>query len=342
MTCNLGALTGGQSCMPFALCVGILGLLGGLLQAAEPLVLPTDAAAWINSQPLTTEMLAGKAVVFYFFEEGCPRVRGRWPELLKMSQQFAGRPVFFIGVNSGNSAAEVQQYVQQVGVPWPVIVDADRSFEKRCGVNEISLRDIYRVRLLMPAGELVAGGAKEADLSAATAVENAAWRVDPQGLPDALKPAWLQVEFANYAAAAAAIKGGVKSAKPEVKAGAERLQAAVTAAMQQRVDEAGRQLAAGEKWAAHQQFADITRRFKGFDLPGDMKQQMKDLAEDEAVRREIAAARKWESIQKSASSPSASALRTAVSQARQLVQEFPGTEAARSAEVMLERTDPKR
>ncbi len=32
-------------------------------------ILPTDAGAWINSTPITAEMLKGKAALFYFYEE---------------------------------------------------------------------------------------------------------------------------------------------------------------------------------------------------------------------------------------------------------------------------------
>ncbi len=63
-------------------CVGrlaILALLLGLSPSAEaqtdaaqarPLQLPTNPANWINSPPLTTHMLKGKAAVFYLYEEG--------------------------------------------------------------------------------------------------------------------------------------------------------------------------------------------------------------------------------------------------------------------------------
>lgn len=33
-------------------------------------VLPSNPAQWINSRPISTDAIAGKAVVLYFFEEG--------------------------------------------------------------------------------------------------------------------------------------------------------------------------------------------------------------------------------------------------------------------------------
>lgn len=32
-------------------------------------MLPTDAASWLNSAPITAEMLKGKAAVLWFYEE---------------------------------------------------------------------------------------------------------------------------------------------------------------------------------------------------------------------------------------------------------------------------------
>lgn len=37
---------------------------------AQQLQLPQDPRAWINSPPVSLETMAGKGVVFYFFEEG--------------------------------------------------------------------------------------------------------------------------------------------------------------------------------------------------------------------------------------------------------------------------------
>jgi len=38
-------------------------------QQEEGLQMPADPSVWLNSPPITTEMLEGKAAVLYFFEE---------------------------------------------------------------------------------------------------------------------------------------------------------------------------------------------------------------------------------------------------------------------------------
>lgn len=319
--------------------VSAVVVLYSLPAAADEVVLPGNPAAWLNSQPITNEMLAGKAALFYYFEEDCPKCRGRWPELLETAKKFVGKPIVFVGVNSGNQRMDVQQYAREVGLNWPVIIDSDRAFEKACKVGEISLNNIYQVKLLMPDGKLVSGDWDNIEKSANEALATAKWRVEPTEVPDLLKNAWLQVEFGNYAAAATAIKTGVNSPKPEVKSSAEKLQAAVVAELQKEVDAAKQKLTAGEKWPAYQGFTAIAARFKGFDLPSDVLLGVKDLAADETVRSEMLAAKQWESIQKAAANPNPAAQRLAMNQAQRLIEQYPGTEAAQSAQAALDRVN---
>jgi thiol-disulfide isomerase/thioredoxin len=323
----------------FRMLVSVLVLLGGAVAAADDVVLPGAAAVWLNSPPLSNEMLAGKAAVLYYFEEDCPRCRGRWPEILETAKKFAGKPIVFIGVNSGNVRNDVQQYAREVGLSWPVLIDGDRAFEKASGVGEISLNNIYQVRLLMPDGKLTSGDWSDIEGSANRALATAKWRVEPTDVPEALKPAWLQVEFGNYAAAAAAIKSGVNSPKPDVKSGAEKLQAAVLAELQKQVETAEKEKTAGQKWQAFKGFTELAARFKGYDVPSTVAAELKTLAADKAVRNETTAAKQWEAIQKGAANPNPAAQRTAVAQAQRLVQQFPGTEAAAAAQAALDKVN---
>ncbi|MCR9202317.1 MAG: hypothetical protein NXI04_27045 [Planctomycetaceae bacterium] len=56
--------------------VAALLLIGAVSARAQApadeakIVLPSNPAQWINSRPISTEAIAGKSVVLYFFEEG--------------------------------------------------------------------------------------------------------------------------------------------------------------------------------------------------------------------------------------------------------------------------------
>ena len=83
---------------------------------------PDFPATMINSPPLNKDGLRGKVVVLYYYEEGCPSCRKAWPDKLKVAQSYKDKPVIFIAVNSGNSSAEVSEYLNEVNCKWPTIV----------------------------------------------------------------------------------------------------------------------------------------------------------------------------------------------------------------------------
>lgn len=313
------------------LLAGSMTLSATAASAAEgdKLQLPTAPTAWVNSAPITTEMLAGKAAFLWYYEEGCPTCRAKWPAMLAAAKKFEGKPIVFIAVNSGNDRAEVQQYAREVGLPWPVIVDPDRSFEKASDVNEISLQNIYQGRLLMPDGTL-ARATFDIEESAPRALATAKWRVDPSEVPESLKPAWLQVEFGNFAAPAAQLKKSVNAVMPETKAAAEKLMAAVQIELDKEAEAAKQTLAGGNKWDAYKAYAALVAKFKGYDLPSDALTTVKELATEETVRTELAAGKLWDSAQRQSGNGAAATM-------KRITKQYPGTEAATQAQAWLDK-----
>lgn len=290
---------------------------------------PASPAAWINSPPLTTEMLAGKGAFLWYFEEGCPSCRARWPAMFEAAKKFEGQPIVFIAVNSGNSRAEIQQYAREVGLMWPVIVDPDRSFEKLSNVNEISLQNIYQSRLLMADGTLV-GGSFDLAESAPRALAGAKWRVDPKEVPDSLKGAWQQIEFGSFLNSAAQLKKSSNSTKPDEKAAAEKLLAAVQTELDKDLAEAQTKYDAGDKWQAYKAYNRLAARFKGYELPSDVPTRVKELATDETVRLELAASKLLESALRQGGPAGLQTL-------KRLTKQYPETESGRAAQGILDK-----
>ena len=292
---------------------------------------PADAASWINSPPVSVSSLAGKGVVLQFYEEDCPSCRSAWPGWIADSRKFDGQPVVFIAVNSGNSRNEVQSYVNRVGIPWPVIVDTDRSLEKACLSTAISLRNIHQNCIITADGKLQsAAGLQDA---ANSALRGAAWRVDPKHVPDGLKAAWVAIELGNYSAAASAVKRALSSAKADDKAGAEKLNAAIADAIAKRIADAKTAMSAGNKWQAYQTYSALLADFKGYDPPDEVPAQEAELAEDPDIKQELAAARQLATARRLASRRATQ--RRAVTILKSIVQEYPQTEAGRRAEEVL-------
>lgn len=298
------------------------------MHAADgPLQLPADPSLWINSPPVSLESLRGKGVVLYFFEEQCPSCAKKWPDLVKLSQQNADKPIVFIGISSGTDRAAMERYVHTNGVAWPVVLDPTRTFEKAAGVGEISLQNIGQYRYVTADGAMRQGDWQDVPGTAAKALEGAAWRVDPMGLPPALKPAWMAVELGNFAIAAPMIKKAAADKKPEIKAAGEKLQAAADAALVKEI-EAAQKNAVADKWTTFKAFRSIAERFKGYTLPDDFKKAGSELFNDEEVKKQLAAYEDLEALKKGLSSKSPAVFRKAVDKLDKVIADHPGTEAA--------------
>jgi thiol-disulfide isomerase/thioredoxin len=296
--------------------------------------LPQNVSQWLNFQPVSVENLKGKGVVLYFFEEGCPRCKARWPELLQTAKQYEGKPVMFIAVNSGSPAQAVSSYAREVGVSWPVIVDSDRSLEKQFEVPEVSLQNIWQTVIVTPTGEVQKMGG-DFGAAAAAAATGAAWKVDPASIPADLKGAWLAIELGNYGQAGSAVKKSLTSSKPDVKAAAEKLNEGVQKAIETEATSAEQLGKQDKQWQAYKIYQQIGRKYQGFPIPETISQAALTLAKDPAIAKEQKAAKELEMARKTGSKGSAASIRRAEAMLEKLVADSPDTEAAAEAQTIL-------
>ena len=299
------------------------------------LQLPTDPAAWINADPISLQVLAGKGVVLWFYEEGCPRSRAKWPELLEVAKKYRGKPVVFIAVNSGNSRGDVERYARDVGLTWPVIVDTNRDFERMCGVGEINMQNIYQPAIITHDGKVGRGRWDDVPGTADTALSGAQWEVDPTGIPAALEGAWLAIEFGNPAGAAMAVKKGLASSNVDVKAAATRLNDAVQAKIKVLVDAAKNADQEGDKWAAYKSCKTLLDRYGGYDVPPELRTMQKQLGEDDVVKKQVLARKVLDSAARPLLSPEVSVRRGAITKLKKLAADYPDTDAAAEAHKLI-------
>lgn len=243
----------------------------------------------------------------------------------------------FIAVNSGNSAAQVSQYVRKHRIPWPVIIDPDRSFEAACDVGDISLTNIWQAKVITAKGQLVGASATELDRAADRALEGAKWNVDPTKMTPELQTAWQNIEFGNFAPAATTLKRFLRSRKPEIKDAATLLSSFVDEQLQSRLEAAAEADAAEDSWHAFKTLTEVEQQFKGYELPSNVAINLSRLEKTEDVKNQLAAYRKLTLAQKVARSSSNASRKRAARMLQQLIDEFPDTDAADEAQAMLSR-----
>ncbi len=309
-------------------------LVTGQDNPSKSIDLPQDPRAWINSGPISTDAMRGKSIVLYFFEEGCPRCREKWPEVLAAAQANQTEPVMLIAVNSGSSPDQIAKYVKKIGINVPVIMDVDRSLERRAGVNEVSLNNIWQARIIGPDGELsyVNGGDIPAAMQKAAASSH--WNVDPSSMPAEIIPTWRQVEFGDYASAAKMVSRFARDRKPETKAAGEKLSAYVQDKMQALIVEADQTQNDQVLWKSYRLYETIQQQFAGYDIPASVEEQSSLLAKDDSIQQQIAAMKLWELTQKAIQSGRATAPRIKAMMGK-IIERYPDTEAASMAEAAL-------
>ena len=300
--------------------------------------LPVDPARWMNSPPLTKDMLAGKATVFYFIEETCQNCAKNWPGILEASAKFEGKPVLFVAVNSGTSRPEFEGYLRTNKVNWPAINDWDRSFEKQFGF-EISLDNIGQVEMLLPDGSFKSGSFRDIGGSATEAATSAKWKVEPTDIPTTLRPAWLAIEFGSYADAAKPITRGLAGKGPQLEA-AQKLNTFVQEELSTQIAAAQKLFDEGNHWEAFKGFSAIPVRFKGFEIPPAVATHVTDLSRNDEVKKEQAAQKLLVRAQQSAAK-SPNNLKAAIKQLQTIVKEYPTTEAGLDAQEYLDQMKPQ-
>lgn len=334
----------------FFLLLAMLGALPAFAQqapsgqaaATQPSIFPENPAAWVNSPPLSKEFLAGKGVVLWFYEEQCPRCREKWPAMMALSKKYEGQPVIFIAVNSGNPRPAVEQYVREVRLTWPVIVDPSREIEQAAGINpQISLQNIHQASTINGDGQMARGLWNDLDATVQKALKGAAWRTDPAGIPQTLRPAWLAIEMGDFKTAGALLKKTKSAKEPEIKEASDKLSATAMKAFDEGYAAAKQLESAGKKRAALQALYSLHDRFNGYELPADFADLGKKLAADPAVKAELAADQQLQLAKKGLSGTSDFARKRALATLRKLIADHPGSDIAKEAEELLPQADKR-
>ncbi len=243
---------------------------------------PFEPHQWLNTSPYTLE---GKGVVLWYFEEGCPRCRAKWPELIKLSEKYADQPVLFVGINSGTPRTQLVDYVKGVNLKWPVLIDSQRSFEKQSEVGEISLQNIFQIASIDGRGQFQQGRWDDLEGAVKRALTNARWKLPPTDLPTELLTACRAIEFGQYADAAKTLGRSKDSSDLQVKSASERLLKIVNQSIGQDIS---RLSPSNDKWQHYVQMRVIADRYRGYILPDDFRVEGTRLHEDPEIKRRVA------------------------------------------------------
>ncbi len=302
--------------------------------SADRLEFPQDPSLWMNSAPVTSKLLEGKAAFLWYFEEGCPHCREKWPGLLQTAKKFEGKPILFIAINSGTLPNELAAYVRESKVTWPVLCDVTRQFEKQSDVGVISLKNIHQAKIINGFGKSQRVNWDDISSAVEKALEGATWNVDPSAIPPSMKSLWSMIEFGNYPAAAALMKKAAASSKPEIKAGAQKLNEYLQSEIDQAVVSA--ESVGDDPWESYKAYHQVMERFAGFKLPSSVAEKLKQLDQDGVVKNEKARWKQFEAMKKTLNVSSPTAKNTSIAKLKKFAADALDTDAAEHATAMME------
>lgn len=302
----------------------------------EPaLELPANPAAWVNGAPISLSALKGKGAVLLFYEEGCPKCAAKWPDLGKLIEKHQGKPVVFIAVNSGSSRRDVEAYARRNRVAWPIIVDENRSLERAALGHEISLNNIIQMMYVTADGSLRSGSWSDYDQTVERALEGAAWRVDPVGVPTKLRQAWMSIELGDFAAAAPVLRRSLGRGDEATQSAAQALSDAVTKELTAELQAASQAKEQGDPWQAYLLLSRAVERFKGYELPESATADLAELAKLDTVRDEIKLQKKLTAAKRALAAGGARGVKRGAGALRKLIESAPDSAAAAEAQQLL-------
>lgn len=138
----------------FALAVAAVAVFAAVLNRGTPATAPNAAAAPnayvgrpapeftlpdLDGKPVSLSSLKGRVVVLDLWATWCPPCVEELPAITAVAKRYADRGVAFHAINLGESADKVRQFLNQLKLDTPVLLDATGGVAERYGAQYIPL-----------------------------------------------------------------------------------------------------------------------------------------------------------------------------------------------------------
>ncbi len=100
------------------------------ISAAELKVLPQRAAPSLilpalNGGTVDLKAYRGRVVLVNFWAVWCPPCRKEMPSMNRLMARMASQPFTILGVNEGETPEEINAFLKQIPVNFPILLDAE-------------------------------------------------------------------------------------------------------------------------------------------------------------------------------------------------------------------------
>jgi len=128
--CLIGVAGRTVSAEPLAPLFKTLDLRGYPTRTAAP----AFSGSTLEGRPLSIAEHRGKVIVLNFWASWCVECRAEMPALERLQREFAARGFAVVGVNARETKEVAARYVRELGLTFPVVLDADGKINVLYGV----------------------------------------------------------------------------------------------------------------------------------------------------------------------------------------------------------------
>jgi len=298
-----------------------------------------QAQFWLNSPPLTLKALRGKIVVVEFWATWCPPCRQSIPHLIELNKEYGPKGVVFIGMTDEDKS-KIEPFAKQMGMNYVVAGGSQTA-------GQYGVSGIPTAFVIDTAGN-VAWGGHPMDKGFVDALEEQLKKAPPKTTstsPASLDDVTSALQHGQYGRAATLLERiEVPEGNAAVKSRVERIKKTLLDKAPARLTAGEKALATKEYYKASEAFEDVALMAPGSPQAEKAAEHLKALMADDAIKAEIDKGR-----EKAAADSLANALKlekkaspvATVKALEELVERFPGTQAAEEAAKKLETLNTK-
>ncbi len=145
---------------PWVVWISLVFCLPALAHAAEGALrigngVPPVTLSGINGAPVRIpDSLMGKVVILHFWQVGCSSCKLEMPLMDELYGRYRQKGLEVLAVNVGQKKENVKAFAAELGVSYPILVDADGKVAALLGVRDvprtyvIDRKGIVRYRIL--------------------------------------------------------------------------------------------------------------------------------------------------------------------------------------------------
>lgn len=98
---------------------------------------PEISALELNNQTVKLSDFRGKVTVLRFWSSGCRACVDEMPVIDKFSKRYSGKGLIILAVNMGESKESVENFVKDLNISYPVLLDPALIAAKKYGVKAV-------------------------------------------------------------------------------------------------------------------------------------------------------------------------------------------------------------